>query len=179
MTNINDIPRGDLNLEVEKMKERVGEEYPKHSDPKKQQPGKNVITPIIAYARLYHSYLKNPTNPNLSRYKRYDSIYDNFEYLTGINLNDLYNEDMEHVIENRKTAQRIEMDSVIEEVKPPAFAQFILDKTQEFFPERNYNKELSSFRAYNMLLGFESLRLERRSQPCANPDLPHCHTPLY
>src|SRR5215469_2964580 len=47
MTNINDVPREDLNLEVEKMKERVGEEYPKHSDPKKQQPGKNVITPII------------------------------------------------------------------------------------------------------------------------------------
>jgi len=49
---------------------------------------------------------------------------------------------MEHVIENRKTARRIEMDSVIEEVKPPAFAQFILDKTQEFFPERNYNRAI-------------------------------------
>jgi regulator of replication initiation timing len=30
-----------LNLEVENMKERVGEEYLKHTDPKKQQPGKN------------------------------------------------------------------------------------------------------------------------------------------
>jgi hypothetical protein len=49
---------------------------------------------------------------------------------------------MEHVIENRKTARRIEMDSVIEEVKPPAFAQFIPDKTQEFFPERNYNRAI-------------------------------------
>jgi hypothetical protein len=143
-TMITNIDEQDLYLEVEveKMKERVEEEYPKHTDPKKQQPGKNVITPIIAYAKLYHSYLKNPTNPNLSRYKRYDYIYDNFEYLTGINLNDLYNEDMEHVIENRKTARRIEMDSVIEEVKPPAFAQFIPDKTQEFFPERNYNRAI-------------------------------------
>ena len=140
MTNIDDNTREDLNLEVEKMKERVGEEYPKHTDPKKQQPGNNVITPIIAYAKLYHSYLKDPTNPNLSRYKRYEYIYNNFEYLTGINLIDLYNEDMKRVIENRKTARRIEMDSVIEEVKPPAFAQFICDKTQEFFPERNYNR---------------------------------------
>ncbi len=49
---------------------------------------------------------------------------------------------MERVIENRKTARCIEMDSVIEEVKPPAFAQFICDKTQEFFPERNYNRAI-------------------------------------
>jgi hypothetical protein len=34
------------------------------------------------------------------------------------------------------------MDSVIEEVKPPAFAQFIYDKTQEFFPVRNYNRAI-------------------------------------
>jgi 5S rRNA maturation endonuclease (ribonuclease M5) len=129
-------------LEVKKMKERVEEEYPKHTDPKKQQPGKNVITPIIAYAKRYHSYLKDPTNPNLSRYKRYDYIYNNFEYLTGISLDDLYNEDIECVIKNRKTARRIEMDSVIEEVKPPVFAQFICDKTQEFFPERNYNRAI-------------------------------------
>ena len=65
---------------------------------------------------LYHLYLKNLTNPNLSRYKLYDYIYNNFEYLTGISLDDLYNEDMERVIENRKTARRIEMDSVIEDV---------------------------------------------------------------
>jgi hypothetical protein len=132
----------DLNLGVGKMKERVGEEYPKHTDPKKQQPGKNVITPIITYAKLYHSYLKNPTNPSLSRYKRYEYIYDNFEYLTGISLDDLYSEDMERVIENRKTARRIEMDSVIEDVKPPAFAQFICGKIQEFFPVRNYNRAI-------------------------------------
>jgi hypothetical protein len=141
MTN-NENTHKDLNLEVEKMKERVGEEYPKHTDPKKQQPGKNVITPIIAYAKRYHSYLKDPTNPNLSRYKRYEYIYNNFEYLTGISLDDLYNEDMERVIENRKTARRIEMDSVIVDVKPPAFAQFICDKIQEFFPVRNYNRAI-------------------------------------
>jgi hypothetical protein len=142
MINIDDNIHEVFNLEVQKMKERVEEEYPKHTDPKKQQPGKNVITPIIAYAKLYHSYLKDPTNPNLSRYKRYEYIYNNFEYLTGISLDDLYNEDMERVIENRKTALRIEMDSLIEEFKPPAFAQFILDMTQEFFPERNYNRAI-------------------------------------
>ena len=40
-----------LNLEVEKMKQ--DEEYAKHTDPNKQQPGKNVFTPIIAYIQLY------------------------------------------------------------------------------------------------------------------------------
>ena len=62
--------------------------------------------------------------------------------MTGISLDDLYNEDMERVIENRKTARRIEMDSVIVDVKPPAFAQFICDKIQEFFPVRNYNRAI-------------------------------------
>ena len=62
--------------------------------------------------------------------------------MTGISSDDLYNEDMERIIENRKTARRIEMDSLIEEIKPPAFAQFILDKTQEFFPVRNYNRAI-------------------------------------
>ena len=49
---------------------------------------------------------------------------------------------MERVIENRKTARRIEMDSVIEDVKPPAFAQFICGTKQEFFPVRNYNRAI-------------------------------------
>ena len=138
----------DLNLEVQNMKERVGEEYPKHTDPKKQQPGKNVITPIIAYARQHHSYLQDPTNPNLQRYKRYEYIYNNFEYLTGISIEDLYNEEMERVVENRKTARRIEMDSVIEDVKPPAFAQFITDKLQEFFPVRDYNRAIKLLTEY-------------------------------
>jgi hypothetical protein len=138
----------DLNLVVQNMKERVGEEYPKHTDPKKQQPGKNVITPIIAYATQYHSYLQDPTNPNLQRYKRYEYIYNNFEYLTGIAIEDLYTEEMERVVENRKTARRIEMDSVIGDVKPPAFAQFITDKLQEFFPVRDYNRAIKLLTEY-------------------------------
>jgi hypothetical protein len=124
------------------MKERVGEEYPKDTDPKKQQPGKNVIIPIIAYAKRYHAYLQDPTNPNLQRYKLYEYIYKNFEYLTGINIEDLYNENTECVVEKRKIARRIEMDSVIEYIKPPAFAQFIIDKLHEFFPVRDYNRAI-------------------------------------
>ena len=146
--NNNNNTHKDLNLEVQDMKERVEEEYPKHTDPKKQQPAKNVITPIIAYARQYHSYLQDPTNPNLQRYKRYEYIYNNFEYLTGISTEDLYNKDMERVIENRKTARRIEMDSVVEDVKPPAFAQFIPDKLQEFFPVRDYNRAIKPLTGY-------------------------------
>jgi len=130
------------------MKERVAEEYPRHIDQKKQQPGKNVITPIIAYARQYYSYLQDPTNPNLRRYTRYEYIYNNFEYLTGISMDYLYNEEMEREVENRRTARRIEMDSVIEDVKPPAFAKFIIDKLLEFFPVRDYNRAVKPLTGY-------------------------------
>ena len=75
-------------------------------------------------------------------YKRYEYTYNNFEYLTGISIDDLYDEDIEGIIENRKPARRIEIDSVIEEVKPPTFAQFKFDKLQEFFPVRNYNRTI-------------------------------------
>jgi hypothetical protein len=34
------------------------------------------------------------------------------------------------------------MDSLIEEFKPSASAQFICDKTQKFFPVRNYNRAI-------------------------------------
>jgi hypothetical protein len=68
--------------------------------------------------------------------------------LTGISIEDLYNEEMERVIENRKIARRIEMDSVIEDVKPPAFAQFITDKLQEFFPVRDYNRAIKLLTGY-------------------------------
>ena len=46
-----------FNQRLEQFQREVEEPYPKASDPKKQQPGKNVITPIIRYARLYQSYL--------------------------------------------------------------------------------------------------------------------------
>jgi hypothetical protein len=129
---VNDNTLENLKSGVEKMSQEVGEEYPKHTDPKKQQPGKN--------AKRYDSYLRDPTNPKVLRYKRYEYIYNNFEYLTGISIDDLHNEDTEGIIGNRKTARRIEIDSVIEAVKAPAFAQFILEELQEFFPERNYNR---------------------------------------
>ena len=40
------------------------------------------------------------------------------------------------------------MDSVIEDVKPPALAQFITDKLQEFFPVRNYNRAIKPLTGY-------------------------------
>ena len=70
------------------------------------------------------------------------------EYLTGISIDDLYNEEMERKVENRKTARRVEMDSVIEDVKPPAFAKFIIDKLQEFFPVRDYNRAVKPLTGY-------------------------------
>lgn len=55
---------------------------------------------------------------------------------------------MERVVENRKTARRIEMDSVTVDVKPSAFAQFITDKLQEFFPIRDYNRAIKLLTEY-------------------------------
>jgi hypothetical protein len=40
------------------------------------------------------------------------------------------------------------MDSLIEEVKPPAFAQFITYKLQEFFPGRDYNRAIKPITGY-------------------------------
>ena len=40
------------------------------------------------------------------------------------------------------------MDSVIEDVKPSAFAKFITDKLQEFFPVRDYNRAVKPLTGY-------------------------------
>jgi len=40
------------------------------------------------------------------------------------------------------------MDSVIEDVKPPAFAHFIIDKLQKFFPVRDYNRAIKLLTEY-------------------------------
>jgi 5S rRNA maturation endonuclease (ribonuclease M5) len=133
------------NERLEQFQQEVEEPYPKASDPEKQQPGKNVITPIIRYARLYHSFLTNPGDLNRQGYKRYEYIYNNLEYLTGISPNDIWEKDPKP-IEGR--ARRIEIDSVIKVVRASKFAQFILDKLQEFFPDRNYNRAIKPLTEY-------------------------------
>jgi hypothetical protein len=51
----------------------------------------NVITAIIRYARNYILSTLAVTDDNYNRYARYEKykyIYDNFEYLTGLNVNE-------------------------------------------------------------------------------------------
>jgi hypothetical protein len=134
-----------FNQRREQFQQEVEEPYPNASDPKKQQPGKNVITPLIRYARLYHSYLTNPGDLNRRGYKRYQYIYANLEYLTGISPNDLWEKDPKPI---ERLARRIEIDSVIKVVRASKFAQFILDKLQEFFPDRNYNRAIKPLTEY-------------------------------
>lgn len=134
-----------FNERLEQFQREVEEPYPKASDPKKQQPGKNVITPIIRYARLYHSYLTNPCDLNRQGYKRYEYIYDNLEYLTGMSPTDIWENDPKPI---ERLARRIEIDSVIKVVRASKFAQFILDKLQEFFPDRNYNRAIKPLTEY-------------------------------
>jgi 5S rRNA maturation endonuclease (ribonuclease M5) len=131
-----------FNQRLEQFQREVEEPYPKASDPKKQQPGKNVITPIIRYARLYQSYLTNPGDLNRRGYKRYEYIYDNLEYLTGISPNDIWENDPNPI---ERLARRIEIDSV-KVVRASKFA--ILDKLQEFFPDRNYNRAIKPLTEY-------------------------------
>jgi hypothetical protein len=92
-----------------------------------------------------------------AHYKKYEYIYDNFEYLTGLNVdavmeivkaNDsaaLDNDEKDAINEllrNRdpEKAKRIELDSIIKVVRANLFSDFIVDKLQEFFPERDYNR---------------------------------------
>jgi 5S rRNA maturation endonuclease (ribonuclease M5) len=131
---------------LDQLIEHVQESYPKAERTEdKQQPGTNVVSTIIRYAMKYNDYSD----------ERYEYIYDNFEYLTGLDvdiLDDLalddyngeFTKDSKDIIakalEDRDPgkARRIELDSVIKVVKANMFAQFIIDKLLEFFDERKY-----------------------------------------
>jgi len=146
----------------EELKELVEEPYPKaEQKDEKQQPGMNVITPIIRYARKYVLSTSASTYDGYSRsahYGKYKYIYDNFEYLTGLNVDDVIklinidhdNDELDNeekaainkLLRSRDPvkAKRIELDSVIKVVRANLFAALILDKLQEFFPERKYTR---------------------------------------
>lgn len=64
------------------LQELVEESYPKtEQKDDKQQPGMNVITATVAATDV--RYLR------YTHYKRYKYIFDNFEYLTGLNVNEV------------------------------------------------------------------------------------------
>ena len=143
------------------LQELVEEPYPKtEQNDEKQQPGMNVITAIVRYARNYVLSTPAATDDSYkrySRYKKYKYIYDNFEYLTGLNVNEvmkvmntndhdeLDNDErsaINRLLRNRDPAKakRIELDSIIKVVRANLFSDFILEKLQEFFPERRYTR---------------------------------------
>ena len=145
------------------LQELVEEPYPKtEQKDEKQQPGMNVITAIIRYARNYvlsTNAARDDSYRKYSRYGKYKYIYDNFEYLTGLNVNEVMkginandNDELDNderaainkLLRNRDPAKakRIELDSLIKVVRANLFSDFILDKLQEFFPERNYTRAI-------------------------------------
>jgi hypothetical protein len=160
---------GNLNEKIittlEQLIEHVQESYPKADNKEdKQQPGVNVITSLIRYAKKYllakghsdsgHRY--EDYQLMYGKYGRYEYIFENFEYLTGLDIDEamkdmkLWNHDSElnsdektainELLEDRgpADAKRIELDSVLKVVKANMFSEFIVHKLQEFFPERKY-----------------------------------------
>ena len=54
----------------------------------------NVITPLVRYARKYlvsveHHDIYERDQRKFERFERYKYVYDNFEYLTGLNVEDV------------------------------------------------------------------------------------------
>jgi hypothetical protein len=143
----------------EELRKYVEEPYPKaEGKENKQQPGMNVITAIIKYAKKYLLSV-DADQRRYEKYERYEYIYDNFEYLTGLNLDAVTEnicEDDSDTLDNYEKnainellrdrdptqARRIELDSVIKVVRANLFAEFVLNKLQEFFPERDYNRAI-------------------------------------
>lgn len=147
----------------EELQELVEEPYPKtEQKDEKQQPGMNVITAIIRYTRNYVLSTFATTDDRYRKhahYEKYKYIYDNFEYLTGLNVNEvmkiIHANDNDELDNDERAAinkllryrdpakaKRIELDSVIKVVRANLFSEFVLDKLQEFFPERNYNRAI-------------------------------------
>jgi hypothetical protein len=141
---------------LDQLIEHVQESYPKAEKAEdKQQPGVNVVTSLIRYAKKY-CLTKGYSSLMNMKYERYKYIFDSFEYLTGLNVDatlrpmNWHNHDSElenhekdrlnDLLEDREpaTAKRIELDSVLKVVKAKMFEDFIVSKLLEFFPERKY-----------------------------------------
>jgi hypothetical protein len=151
----------------EELQKYTEEPYPKAEDKdRKQQPGMNVITPLVRYARKYllsteNQDLHEGDHRRFAKYERYKYVYDNFEYLTGLNVEEVMktigvNEDKEDLESNEKSAinkllqkrdpkkaKRIELDSVIKVVRANLFSDFILDQLQHLFASRKYTRAIS------------------------------------
>ena len=151
----------------EELQKYVEESYPKAEEKdRKQQPGMNVITPLVKYARKYLLSVKYHDRYDMSqrsykKYERYKYIYDNFEYLTGLNVDDVMevisvNEDKDDLDNDEKAAinellqnrdptkaKRIELDSIIKVVRANLFSDFILDQLQYLFTDRKYSRAVT------------------------------------
>lgn len=150
----------------EELQRYVEEPYPKAEEKdRKQQPGMNVITPLVRYVRKYLLFIKyhniyDRNQRRFEKYERYKYIYDYFEYLTGLNVNDVMRiisiddrKDLDNgeksaineLLQNRDPtkAKRIELDSVIKVVRANLFSDFILDQLQDLFMARKYTRAVT------------------------------------
>jgi hypothetical protein len=163
--------QGNPIINIEAFQEMVEESYPRSSKDKEQQPGFNVASPIIEYARKYYLF-DTYSDKKFEEYERYGYIYDNFEYLTGLDVESdfikgnklthfsigeeepLSKREMKDSItvamkdRTQGAAKRIELDSVIKVVRANMFAQFVLDKMQEYFPERDGTRAMELPKEY-------------------------------
>lgn len=135
---------------VEQLQKYCEENYPRASKGiKYQQPGLNVVSPIIDYLKDYMKYEQNPAH--CKDYERFDYIVESFEHLTGLSLTDIIScirrsitkkeelDDIKDIMSKRwmDKAKRIELDSVISVVNAVRFGEYVCDKLVELFPNRN------------------------------------------
>ena len=126
----------------------------------------NVITPLVRYARKYlvsveYHNIYDGDQRRFERFRRYKYIYDNFEYLTGLNVEDVmgvislkdHEKDLTNTekaainkfLENRDPikAKRIELDIIIKVARANFFSDFILDQLQDLFATRKYTRAVT------------------------------------
>lgn len=78
----------------EQLQKMVEEPYPRQSkEDRQQQPGTNVVNPIIEFAVDYYIYNQKPGWGLVQKDKRYEYIYNNFQYLTGLKLDEIITND--------------------------------------------------------------------------------------
>ena len=152
-------------LQFDEFKSMVEESYPLAEKDDDQKPRLNVVNPIIEYAIHYTGYLENPNWKLVTEYKRYMYIYDNFQYLTGLNIADILTHDyynniylkdgeakkiVESAMKNRKigAAKRIELDSVIKVTRANLFGEFLIDTIREKFPLQDYTRAMELVQEY-------------------------------
>ncbi|MGA7899947.1 MAG: hypothetical protein WCA39_13920, partial [Nitrososphaeraceae archaeon] len=85
----------DSAMTLAELRSRVEESYPTSQKREKQKPQLNVVSSIIGYAARYQEYLNNPDTQlaRIQDYGRYEYVYNDFTYLTGLKMIDIITDD--------------------------------------------------------------------------------------